>query len=160
MRSHLGLLAAMALGGVEAEPQQIRAVTDPIFHLYLQASPSDPTMPVMGPVNTSEYYTIANGAIQSANTSAYLTISGSLSGSPSYKTLFLNTTETAAPGWALEGDTIVTATGSSWGRQLNFLACEMSGDSGYWQIYLQTGSDVPTGQTCSNYQTLHLPCLC
>ncbi len=42
--------------------------------------------------------------------------------------------------------------------ELNFLACQL--DSQYWQIYLQTGSDVPSGKTCSNYQSLHLPCLC
>ena len=43
--------------------------------------------------------------------------------------------------------------------ELNFLACPAK-VTGYYDIYLQTGSDVPTGRTCSNYQTLHLPCLC
>lgn len=42
--------------------------------------------------------------------------------------------------------------------ELNFLACALTG--GYYSVYLQTGSDVPAGLTCSNYQTLHLPCLC
>ena len=66
-------------------------------------------------------------------------------------------------GWAYSvfastGDTIITTTGSEWGRQLNFLACQLEGQ--YWQVYLQTGSETPAGRTCSNYQTLHLPCLC
>lgn len=43
--------------------------------------------------------------------------------------------------------------------ELNFLACKSS-DSNYYDVYLQTGSDTPSGKTCSNYQTLHLPCLC
>lgn len=42
--------------------------------------------------------------------------------------------------------------------ELNFLACQL--DSNYWQVYLQTGSATPSGVTCSNYQSLHLPCLC
>lgn len=42
--------------------------------------------------------------------------------------------------------------------ELNFLACNLDGS--YWQVYLQTGSATPSGATCSNYQSLHLPCLC
>jgi len=33
-------------------------------------------------------------------------------------------------------------------------------DGAYYDLYLQLGSDVPGGRTCSNYQTVHLPCLC
>jgi hypothetical protein len=43
--------------------------------------------------------------------------------------------------------------------ELNFLVCK-SKDAGYYDLYLQTGSDTPSGRTCSNYQTIHLPCLC
>lgn len=43
--------------------------------------------------------------------------------------------------------------------ELNFLACR-STEGGYYDLFLQTGSDVPSGKTCSNYQTIHLPCLC
>jgi hypothetical protein len=43
--------------------------------------------------------------------------------------------------------------------ELNFLVCP-SASSGYYNLYLQTGSDTPSGETCSNYQTIHLPCLC
>ncbi|KAI0905422.1 hypothetical protein F4823DRAFT_140879 [Ustulina deusta] len=153
----LAVVAAVPCAVVLAKPEQIRGVSSPIFHYYLQAYPQDPTIPVMGPEASSEYFNIGSGAIQSANSSAYLTVG---SDSTSYKTLTLSASAgTAAPGWALEGDTIITGTSSSWGRQLNFLACKV-GSGDYWQVYLQTGSDVPSGKTCSNYQSLHLPCLC
>lgn len=42
--------------------------------------------------------------------------------------------------------------------ELNFLVCKLDGD--YYQVFLQTGSSVPSGKSCSNYQSLHLPCLC
>ncbi|KAI0406354.1 hypothetical protein F4802DRAFT_596380 [Xylaria palmicola] len=160
MRSLAGIFFAIAAAPcavVFAKPEQIRGVTSPIFHYYLQAYPQDPKIPVMGPERSSEYFNIAGGAIQSANSSAYLTVGAD---STSYKTLTLSASAgTAAPGWALEGDTIITGTGSAWGRQLNFLVCKV-GSGDYWQVYLQTGSDVPSGKTCSNYQSLHLPCLC
>ncbi|KAI1164782.1 hypothetical protein F5B18DRAFT_236639 [Nemania serpens] len=155
MRSSLHLVLAMA-AVVLAKPQQIRGVTSPIFHYYLQPYPQDPTMPVMGPEASSQYFNVASGAIQSANSSAYLMVGAD---STSYKTLKLSPGGAPAPGWALEGDTIITGTSSAWGRQLNFLVCKLSGGD-YWQVYLQTGSAVPAGKTCSNYQSLHLPCLC
>lgn len=114
--------------------------------------------------------------VQSTNTSLFLNVG---SDSTSYKTLtFGSAASTSA--WALEGDTIITAQGSTWGRreliswprtdararaycicvwaELNFLACKLDGN--FWQVYLQTGSATPSGATCSNYQSLHLPCLC
>ncbi|MBE3041627.1 hypothetical protein IMZ48_03415 [Candidatus Bathyarchaeota archaeon] len=42
--------------------------------------------------------------------------------------------------------------------ELNFVVCEL--DGGFWEVFLQTGNDEPSGQTCSNQQTIHLPCLC
>ncbi|KAI0965383.1 hypothetical protein F4678DRAFT_335091 [Xylaria arbuscula] len=159
----IAFVAAVPCAVVLAKPEQIRGVTDPIFHFYLQAYPQNSTIPVMGPEASSEYFNIANGAIQSANSSAYLIVG---SDTTSYKTLSLSSSSssaaenTTAPGWALEGDTIITTTTSTWGRQLNFLVCQVGSGSNYWQVYLQTGSDVPTGKTCSNYQSLHLPCLC
>ncbi|CAJ2511707.1 Uu.00g073320.m01.CDS01 [Anthostomella pinea] len=121
------VLASAALVGpvaVWAKAEQIRAVSDPIFHLYLQAYPEDPTIPVMGPEASSEYYTIA-GTIQSTNSSAYLDIAGA--DTTSYKTLsFSNGSSAATSAWALEGDTIITSTSSDYGRQLNFLACQMT----------------------------------
>ncbi|KAI1375992.1 hypothetical protein F4677DRAFT_445707 [Hypoxylon crocopeplum] len=151
--SRLLLVSAAAVPIALAKPEQIRAVQSPIFHYYLQAYPQDPQIPVMGPEASSEYFNIA-GTIQSTNSSLYLNIGGD---STSYKTLtFADAGSTDA--WALEGDTIITSTGSSFGRQLNFLVCQLTGQ--YWQVYLQTGSDTPAGKTCSNYQSLHLPCLC
>ncbi|KAI0393564.1 hypothetical protein F5Y17DRAFT_458800 [Xylariaceae sp. FL0594] len=159
--TRLVTLAAAFTASVTAKPEQIRGVTSPIFHYYLQAYTQNATIPVMGPEASSEYFNIGGGSIQSANSTAYLVVG---SDSTSYKTLTLSKTATpasgSAPGWALEGDTIITGTGSKWGRQLNFLVCKVGSGGDYWQVYLQTGSDVPSGKTCSNYQSLHLPCLC
>ncbi|KAI1471293.1 uncharacterized protein F4812DRAFT_455406 [Daldinia caldariorum] len=163
------LLVAAALPAVLAKPEQIRAVQSPIFHYYLQAYPEDrcvfvrktnrrrlvraATIPVMGPEHSSEYFNIG-GWMQSVNTSLFLNIGNDKT---SYKTLtFAEATVTDA--WGLEGDTIITSRGSNYGRQLNFLVCKLTGD--YWQVYLQMGSETPAGRTCSNYQSLHLPCLC
>ncbi|KAI0025167.1 hypothetical protein F4780DRAFT_775171 [Xylariomycetidae sp. FL0641] len=152
-------LLALLPATVLAKPEQIRAVQEPIFHYYLQAHPDDVSIPVMGPEASSEYFTIA-ATMQSANTSRYLNIDASATAT-SYKPLFL-TTAADTDAWALEGDTLITATDSAFGRQLNFLVCRMEGGGGadYWQVYLQTGSEAPEGRTCSNYQSLHLPCLC
>ncbi|KAJ9156184.1 hypothetical protein NKR23_g1064 [Pleurostoma richardsiae] len=148
------LAAAAALANVAfAKPEQIRSVQDPIFHYYLQAYPKNTSLAVMGPEATSEYFNIGS-TIQSTNTSLYLNVG---SDSTSYKTLTFGAAASTT-AWALEGDTIITANGSPYGRQLNFLACKL--DSQYWQLYFQTGSATPSGQTCSNYQSLHLPCLC
>ena len=34
-----------------------------------------------------------------------------------------------------------------------FLACKAEGDAA-WKVYIQTGSDIPTGQTCFETQLL------
>lgn len=49
--------------------------------------------------------------------------------------------------------------------ETNFLVCLLddtntTDSTPYYEIYLQTGSDVPSGKNCSNYQSLHIPCLC
>ena len=80
----------------------------------------------------------------------------------SYLPLHFNSTASAT-AWGLEGDTIITESGSVYGWQLNFLVCaadETGAPSGYFDLYLQTGSDTPVGRNCSNYQSIHLPCLC
>ncbi|CAI9632060.1 unnamed protein product [Alternaria burnsii] len=140
--------------GNSATVGKIRGVRDPIYHLYLQANSKNASIPVLGPETAADEFTIG-GTIQSKKTSLYLNIATT---STSYKPLVWGTTgDTTA--WGLEGDTIITAQGSSYGRQLNFLVCK-STDASYYDLYLQTGSDVPSGRTCSNYQTIHLPCLC
>ncbi|KAI1869518.1 hypothetical protein JX265_006608 [Neoarthrinium moseri] len=95
-----------------AKPEQIRSVSDPIYHYYLQRYPKDPTIAVMGPVASSEYFNIG-GSIQSTNSSAFLNIGADTT---SYKTLTFGTAASTT-AWALEGDTIITGTSSSWGRQ-------------------------------------------
>ncbi|EUC38939.1 hypothetical protein COCCADRAFT_21688 [Bipolaris zeicola 26-R-13] len=133
---------------------KIRGVRDPIYHLYLQASPKNSSKPVLGPESAAEEFTIG-GTIQSKKTNQFLNIA---TASTSYKPLVWGAKgDTTA--WGLEGDTIITTQGSSYGRQLNFLVCN-SADAGYYDLFLQTGSDAPSGKTCSNYQTIHLPCLC
>jgi hypothetical protein len=70
------------------------------------------TMVVLGPEASSEYFDIS-GTILSSNTSAYLNVGNS---SNSYLPLsFGSTASTTA--WALEGDTIITSTSSTWGRR-------------------------------------------
>jgi hypothetical protein len=116
--------------------------------LFLPAS-----IPVLGPESTADDFTIG-GTIQSKKTSQYLNI---VNATTSYKPLvFSKTGDTTA--WGLEGDTIITVQGSSYGRQLNMLVCKS--DGAYYDLYLQLGSDTPAGRSCSNYQTVHLPCLC
>ncbi|KAG9235288.1 hypothetical protein BJ875DRAFT_374571 [Amylocarpus encephaloides] len=138
----------------QTKAYQIRGVQSPIFHLYLQGLPSNRSIPVMGPESTSEYFNIGS-TIQSKNSSMFLNIN---TNTASYKPLSFGATATTT-AWALEGDTIITGTKSSYGRQLNFLVCSTS-TGGYYDLFLQTGSDTPSGKSCSNYQTIHLPCLC
>ncbi|KAH4507740.1 hypothetical protein HBI88_125890 [Parastagonospora nodorum] len=133
---------------------KIRGVRDPIYHLYLQASTSSPSTPVLGPESSAAEFTIG-GTIQSRSTSLYLNVQNATT---SYKPLKWESTATTT-AWGLEGDTIITVQGSSYGRQLNWLVCK-SAEAAYYDLYLQLGSDTPSGRSCSNYQTIHLPCLC
>ena len=162
----LGLVAA----GAYAKPEMIRGVREPIYHLYLQEYPEDPTRVVLGPEDTADSFEI-DGTIQSTNSSMFINISDD---DTSYKALSFGEAGEMT-GWGLEGDTIITTTASSYGRrkyfkvlgvvlvsdavtELNFIVCEL--DAEFWEVFLQTGSDEPSGRTCSNYQTIHLPCLC
>lgn len=91
---------------------KIRGVRDPIYHLYLQASPSNASVPVLGPESAADDFTIG-GTIQSKKTSKYLNIQ---TVSTSYKPLVWGSAgDTTA--WGLEGDTIITVQGSSYGRR-------------------------------------------
>ncbi|CAE6361618.1 unnamed protein product [Rhizoctonia solani] len=131
---------------------QIRAVQDPVYHLYLQNSGGTP---VLASESTSGRFVI-NGSIAlvSGSTNLYLNINTSTT---SYKPLTFAPTASTL-NWGLEGDTIITTNASPYGRQLNFLACTTS-TTGSYRVYLQTGNDLPSGSTCSTI-TLHLPCLC
>jgi len=110
---------------------------------------------VLGP-ETGDGLFVFNGDIYDTTTGLYLNI-GASTGFSYYPVSFGSTA--TFTGWALEGDTVITAQTSTYGRQLNFLVCETSNAS-FWSIYLQTGSDTPAGQTCTDYISLHLPCLC
>ncbi|KDN71814.1 hypothetical protein CSUB01_04215 [Colletotrichum sublineola] len=111
--------ALVSLAGTSlAKPELIRSVSSPIYHLYLQSYPMDTSIPVLGPEASAEYFNIA-GTIQSANSSLYLGIKSDMT---SYKSLLFG--KDSIDAWGLEGDTIMTKQGSSWGRQLNFLASE------------------------------------
>ncbi|KXN90602.1 putative 1,4-beta-D-glucan cellobiohydrolase C [Leucoagaricus sp. SymC.cos] len=133
-----------------ASGSQIRAVTDPVFHYYLQNHSGKPQL---GPEASSGYFTIS-GSIslnQSNGSKLYLNLNDTVS--TSYKPLSFGTTATTTD-WGLEGDTIITTSP----RQLNFIACATS-DPSYYDVYLQTGNGTPSGASCT-LQTLHLPCLC
>ncbi|KAG8999319.1 hypothetical protein FRB94_006250 [Tulasnella sp. JGI-2019a] len=138
--------------GTTTTGQEIRADQDPVYHFYLQNSAGTA---VLGPESGDGVFTI-NGTILDNTTGLYLNI-GPTTGF-SYRKLTFDKTASFS-GWALEGDTIITATSSSYGRQLNFVVCETSAST-IWTVYLQLGSDVPAGLTCTNYISLHLPCLC
>ncbi|KAG8954284.1 hypothetical protein FRC04_000509 [Tulasnella sp. 424] len=105
---------------------------------------------VIGPESSGGLFTI-NGSIKLNGPNLYLNIANSTT---SYHALTFDSTATFT-GWALEGDTIITAQSSQYGRQLNFLACPTSKTS-EWQLYLQLGSDTPSS-SCANYVSIHLP---
>ncbi|KAG8973854.1 hypothetical protein FRC05_008074 [Tulasnella sp. 425] len=109
---------------------EIRTVQDPVYHLYLQ---NDGGTAVIGPESSGGLFTI-NGSIKLNGPNLYLNIANSTT---SYHALTFDSTATFT-GWALEGDTIITAQSSQYGRQLNFLACPTSKTS-EWQLYLQLG---------------------
>jgi carbonyl reductase 1 len=114
---------------------KIRGVADPVYHLYLQANSKNGTLtffaliffpfplqsnllmrvasiPVLGPESAADEFTIGS-TIQSKKTSQYLNIA---TASTSYKPLVWGKTgDTTA--WGLEGDTIITVQGSSYGRR-------------------------------------------
>ncbi|KAG9042653.1 hypothetical protein FS837_010592 [Tulasnella sp. UAMH 9824] len=47
--------------------------------------------------------------------------------------------------WNGASTVIQTRNGTQWGVQSWFLTCK---EQGYWAVYLQTGSDTPSGETC------------
>ncbi|KAF9268839.1 hypothetical protein L218DRAFT_970091 [Marasmius fiardii PR-910] len=130
---------------------QIRAVQDPVFHLYLQ---NNNGTAVLGPESSSGYFTIGSTIKLNTNSGSSLYLNTNTASSTSYKALTFGATATTT-NWGLEGDTIIITSP----RQLNFIACK-TGSSSLYNVYLQTGNDTPSGQTCTSIITLHLPCLC
>lgn len=105
-------LALPTPSSASATVGQIRGVASPIYHLYLQSLPSSPSVPVLGPESSADEFTIG-GTIQSKKTSKYLNIE---TASTSYKPLSWGSVGNTT-AWGLEGDTIITVTGSSYGRR-------------------------------------------
>ncbi|KAJ8696894.1 hypothetical protein PTI98_006718 [Pleurotus ostreatus] len=129
---------------------QIRTVENPVFHFYLQNKGG---APMLGPESSSGRFTIGTTISLNGADGSKLYLNVDQSSTASYKALTLGTTATTTD-WALEGDTIITTAP----RLLNFLACASS-DPTFYDVYLQTGNDLPAGKTCSSV-TMHLPCLC
>ncbi|KAJ3514148.1 hypothetical protein NMY22_g14837 [Coprinellus aureogranulatus] len=132
--------------GAAPTGSQIRTVTNPVYHFYLQDKGG---VPMLGPESSSGRFTIGGTiTLNRANgTQSYLNVdtsSGALS---------LGSTATTT-GWGLEGDTIIIKNP----RQLNFLACSTS-DRNYYDVFLQINNQTPAGRSC-NMVTMHLPCLC
>ncbi|KAJ3570368.1 hypothetical protein NP233_g4451 [Leucocoprinus birnbaumii] len=141
--------ATTTSSGAAATGSQIRAVTNPVFHFYLQNNGGKPQL---GPEASSGYFTISGSiALNGGSSKLYLNVNNTVT--TSYKPLTLGTTASTT-NWGLEGDTIIITNP----RQLNFIACATSNPS-YYDVYLQTGNDTPSGASCT-LQTLHLPCLC
>jgi len=136
--------------GATPTGSQIRAVTAPVFHFYLQSSGG---VPVLGPEASGGYFTIGGTISLNQPDGSKLYLNLNTTGTASYQPLTFGTTATTTD-WGLEGDTIITTTP----RQLNFIACATSVSTIY-NIFLQNGNDTPPGQNCT-LQTIHLPCLC
>ena len=109
---HGALGAPVENAAAAARVAKIRGVCDPIYHLYLQANAKNSSIPVLGPESTGEDFNI-DSTIQSKKSNQYLNI---VTASTSYKpVVFGATAETTA--WGLEGDTIITRQGTSYGRR-------------------------------------------
>ncbi|KAJ3767380.1 hypothetical protein FB446DRAFT_755101 [Lentinula raphanica] len=130
---------------------QIRSDQDPTYHFYLQNNNGSA---VLGPESSSGYFTIGTtiSVPGESGTSLYLNVDTSDT-TVSYQALTFGPTATTTD-WGLEGDTIIETDP----RQLNFLTCATE-DASVYSLYLQTGNDSPSGQTCS-LTSLHLDCLC
>ncbi|TFK25735.1 hypothetical protein FA15DRAFT_337107 [Coprinopsis marcescibilis] len=138
------------VGGPAPTGSQIRGVTSPVYHLYLQ---NNGGVPRLGPVAGAGRFTI-NGTIalnEPGGGRLYLNADDT---GTNYKALSFGTTATTN-NWGLEGDAIIIRTP----RQLNYWVCSTS-DRNYYDVFLQgQGNQGPSGRSC-NSVTMHLPCLC
>ncbi|KAF8585978.1 carbohydrate-binding module family 1 protein [Ramaria rubella] len=127
---------------------QIRTDQDPAYHLYLQDIGGTP---VLGPEASSGYFTIGSTISLNVNgTTLFLNVDEGAT--TDYKPLTLDATATTTT-WGLSGDTII------YGSLQNFIVCPITSSTNY-NLYLSgTNNDMPA-TTCTNYLTIHLPCLC
>jgi len=130
---------------------QIRTDQDPVYHLYLQNIGGEPQL---GAEATSGYFDIGSTvALTGGASPLYLNVN--MTATTSYKPVSFGTSSTTS--WGLSGDTIIYE-GTS-GSVQNFLVCPITGSTN-WNLFLQTGNDVPAGNACTDWITIHLPCLC
>jgi len=127
--------------------EQIRTDQDPAYHLYLQDINGIPTL---GPEASSGYFTIGSTIqLNNANgTSLFLNVDANAT--TDWKPLSFDATATTTT-WSLSGDTII------YGNLQNFIVCPITGSANY-NLYLSTTNNMPSN--CTNYVTIHLPCLC
>ncbi|EJD05944.1 uncharacterized protein FOMMEDRAFT_77495 [Fomitiporia mediterranea MF3/22] len=130
-----------------AAGSQIRTDQDPVYHFYIQSTPVDGA-PVLGPESSSGWFNIGS-TVQDTNSSLFLNVD--MSATTSYKPLTLDDTATTTT-WSMSGDTIIAS------GQQNFVVCP-SDNSSLLNFFLQTGNDMPSS-TCTDWITIHLPCLC
>ncbi|KAH8117463.1 hypothetical protein DFH11DRAFT_1013317 [Phellopilus nigrolimitatus] len=130
-----------------AAGSQIRTDQDPVYHLYIQSTPLDGA-PVLGPESSCGWFDIGS-TVQDTNSTLFLNVN--MTATTSWKPLTLDATATTST-WGLSGDTIVD------GGTQNFVVCPISGSANY-NFYLQTGDDMPSSE-CTDWITIHLPCLC
>ena len=107
-------------------------------------------LPVLAHLYVSPYWRLSSGYIAlsqvfNCRLDFYLNINPS---SYSYKPITLDYGANITPYWSY-GGIIQTVVGNPYGVHSTFLACQ---ESGQWRLYLQTGSDVPTGVTCVSTQ--------
>ncbi|CAE6455180.1 unnamed protein product, partial [Rhizoctonia solani] len=101
--------ATTTSSAASATGTQIRAVQDPVYHLYLQNSGG---IPVLASESSSGRFIINSSiALISGSTNLYLNINASTT---SYKPLAFDTTASTI-NWGLEGDTIITTNASPYG---------------------------------------------
>ncbi|KIJ49455.1 carbohydrate-binding module family 1 protein [Sphaerobolus stellatus SS14] len=130
-----------------ATGSQIRTDQDPAYHLYLQNIGGTPTL---GPEASSGYFTIGSTIALNNADGSQLFFNVNANATTAWKPVTFDKTATTTT-WSLSGDTII------YGNQQNFIVCPISGSTNY-NLYLSTSNDMPTG--CTNYITIHLPCLC
>jgi len=106
---------------------------------------------VLGPEDSAGEFLIGN-TIQLSNSSSPLFFNVNSTATTSYKPVFFSSTAVTNT-WDMSGDTIID------GNTQNFLVCPISGSSNF-DLFLQTGDDMPDGAGCTDWITIHLPCLC
>lgn len=107
--------------------------------------------PVLGPESGAGLFTIGSTVQLNSAIGPPLFLNVNMTATTSWKPLTLDATATTTT-WTMSGDTIVD------GNTQNFAVCPISGSTNY-NLFLQTGNDMPS-DACTDWITIHLPCLC